>query len=243
MSFIAAGAAIIGVAGSIYQSNQAGHAADAQVKGNNAAIAEQRRQFDLIMGMLQPQQQLGQNAIGTLNRLYGYPQTQQIPGINGNVSVPGTPSTGGTPTTYRNDFGTPNMLQVGSPATAQPTGLDVFQASPDYQFRRAEGNRDINNSFAARGGALSGNALRGITDYNSNLASGEFNNFVQRQLQMAGLGGQATSQGVGAAQNTGNNVGNALINSGNARASGIANQTNTWTNLLNQFGMLGGYGG
>lgn len=129
---------------------------------------------------------------------------------------------------------------TGADGGAGAPDMSAFYASPDYNFRRTEGNRDIGNSFAARGGALSGNALRGITDYNSNLASGEFNNFVQRRLQEAGLGGAATSQGVNASQYTGGNVSNLLAEGGNARASGIINQSNAVTNGLNDIG--GWYG-
>jgi hypothetical protein len=186
-------------AGASYLQGQgAKDASRAQVAASREAIAEQRRQFDLIMGMLEPQRQLGVSAIGTLNQINGY-----------NTGPNGT-------------RGDPNM---GS-----------FYTSPDYNFRRTEGTRDINNSFAARGGALSGNALRGITDFNSNLASGEFNNFYQRRLQEAGLGGAATSQGVNAANYTGANVSNLLSDQGNARASGIINQNNALVGGLNQAG-------
>lgn len=111
--------------------------------------------------------------------------------------------------------------------------MSAFTTSPDYQFRRDEGTRDVNNDFAARGGALSGNALRGITDFNSNLASGEFNNFIQRRLQEAGLGGAATSQAATSAQYTGANVSNLLNQGGNARASGIIDSSNAVTGGIN----------
>lgn len=68
-----------------------------------------------------------------------------------------------------------------------------FQASPDYQFRRDEGMRDIGNSFAARGGAFSGNALRALTDFNSGLASGEMNQWWGRNRDLVGIGSGATA--------------------------------------------------
>jgi hypothetical protein len=185
--------------GSWLQSQGAKDAARASAAGDAAAIAEQRRQFDIIMGMLEPQRQFGNNSLDELSRLNNYP------------GADGKPRTG-------------------------VTGLDVFTASPDYQFRRDEGNRDINNSFAARGGALSGNALRTLNQYNSDLASGEFGNYYNRRLAGAGLGQVATGQGVGAATNAGNNVSNLLSQQGNARASGIVDSTNAWTNGLNQAG-------
>ncbi len=107
-----------------------------------------------------------------------------------------------------------------------------FAASPDYAFRREEGTRDIGNSFAARGGALSGNALRGLTEFNSGLASGEFGNWWNRQAGLAGVGQTAASNLGTLGANTANNVGNALQNGANARASGIVDQTNAYTGGL-----------
>jgi hypothetical protein len=114
---------------------------------------------------------------------------------------------------------------------AQPTGqagnMDRFFASPDYQFRRDEGQRGIGNSFAARGGAASGNALKALTEFNSNLASGEFGNYYNRLAGMAGMGSQATGNVAGA----GNNYANALMGSqqaaGDARASGVMGGANS----------------
>ena len=100
--------------------------------------------------------------------------------------------------------------------------LESFQASPDFQFRRDEGLKGIAQSLGAGGqGAFSGNALRALNDFNSNLASGEFGNFVNRRLALAGLGQNANFQAGNAALSVGNNVGNALAQQGNARASGI----------------------
>lgn len=127
--------------------------------------------------------------------------------------------------------GGPRGLGTGeaSPsAVTTPSGPDmsVFTASPGYQFRRQEGQRDIGNSFAARGGAFSGNALRGLTDFNQNLASNDYYNFVNQLNNMAGLGQTAANNAGYYGQNYANQGGNALANIGNARASGIANQYN-----------------
>lgn len=114
-----------------------------------------------------------------------------------------------------------------------------FTASPDYAFRREEGTRDIGNSFASRGGALSGNALRSLTEFNSGLAGGEFNNWWNRQAGLAGVG-QTTATNLGnLGASAAGQVGNALQNGANARASGIVDQTNAYTgglaDLLSQY--------
>lgn len=138
----------------------------------------------------------------------------------------------------------PSQQAAGGPQTVTPAGPDmsVFQASPDYGFRRDEGMRGIERGAAARGGAFSGNALRALTDFNSNLASGEFGDFVNRRLALAGVGQTATNQGQSAGQNFSSQGANSLQNIGNARASGIANKANIWGNALGGVGQaLGGW--
>jgi hypothetical protein len=116
--------------------------------------------------------------------------------------------------------------QAGQPPAQPQTAPDysAFYKSPDFEFRRNEGLRGINNSFAARGGALSGNALRALTQFNSDLAAGEFGNYFNRQAALAGIGQTATNTSAQAGLATGARIGNALMEGGNARASGIAGQ-------------------
>ncbi len=96
-----------------------------------------------------------------------------------------------------------------------------FFTSPGFEFRREEGLRGLENRFSASGGALSGNALRRLTEFNSGLASQEFGNFFNRQLSQAGLGQTATTAGAQIGANLSGNISNALIGAGNARASGV----------------------
>ncbi len=77
----------------------------------------------------------------------------------------------------------PDLKRLSGPVDYS---LQAFEASPDYQFRLNEGLKSVQNSAAARGGLFSGNALRGITDYASGLASGEYNDFVGRQENKRG---------------------------------------------------------
>ena len=97
-----------------------------------------------------------------------------------------------------------------------------FFTSPGFEFRREEGLRGIENRFSASGGALSGNALRRLTEFNSGLASQEFGNFFNRQLNVAGLGQNAINTGVQAGTQTAANISNLQVGKGNARASGVA---------------------
>lgn len=107
---------------------------------------------------------------------------------------------------------------------AVPTGrpdMSAFIESPDFQFNLGQGQQAIDRSIAARGRALSGAGVKEGQRFASGLASSEFNNFTQRLLQMAGLGGAATGQSASAGfQHAGNVAANNAMGA-NARASGF----------------------
>lgn len=138
--------------------------------------------------------------------------------------------------TTRADFapylatGTGALNRLNSAASGDMSG---FFTSPSYNFTRTEGQRDIGNSFAAKGGAASGNALKALTQFNQGLASNEYNNWFNQNLGLANLGASGTSgvaqaganssnQIVNTLNNNGTNQSNLLVAGGNARASGIA---------------------
>ena len=66
-------------------------------------------------------------------------------------------------------------------------------SDPSYNWRFNEGQKAVENSAAARGGALSGNALRAVTDYGQNAASGEYGNEFARWMQRLGIGSSAAA--------------------------------------------------
>ena len=111
-----------------------------------------------------------------------------------------------------------------------------FYASPDYEFRKSEGMRDVGNQFAAKGGG--GNAMKALAGHNSNLASGEFGNWFNRTFAqseagrgatgtMANLGQQSANQMSNTYTNTANQMatvtGNKYANMNNAMTSGVRN--------------------
>lgn len=109
----------------------------------------------------------------------------------GNAFLPagsGPPSSGmftvnpDIPQAPTNDYGANQF----APQTIAPGDYSKFFASPDYQFRQQEGLNIVENSAAAHGGLYSGDTLRGITDYSSNLAAGEYGNYFARQRQLFG---------------------------------------------------------
>lgn len=131
------------------------------------------------------------------------------------------------------------LAQGGEFAT--PFSQTNWQQDPGYAFRLAEGNKALNQSAAARGGLISGNALKAAQRYGQEMGSQEYQNAFNRYYSernnmlspiqsLAGVG-QSSAQSLGAAagqygSNVGNlamtnaaNQGNALMAQGNARAS------------------------
>lgn len=117
--------------------------------------------------------------------------------------------------------------QAGQPGQASAPGdFSAFFQSPDYTFRRDEGMRGLERSAAARGGAFSGNALRALSEFNSNLAAGEYGNYFNRLASIAGIGQTATNQTAAYGAEHAATAGRNALYAGNARASGIIGQGN-----------------
>lgn len=66
--------------------------------------------------------------------------------------------------------------------------MSNFLQSPGYQFRLTQGLSAIEKSQIARGGNLSGGALKEITDYSQGVASDEYNNYLNSLFQAVGMG-------------------------------------------------------
>jgi hypothetical protein len=106
-----------------------------------------------------------------------------------------------------------------------------FEKDPGYEFRRAEGQKGVEASAAARGILASGGTLKGLDRYNQDYASGEFSNAYNRfnndrttrfnrLSALAGLGQTSTNTGVAAGANTANSIADLTTQRGNAEAAG-----------------------
>jgi hypothetical protein len=74
-----------------------------------------------------------------------------------------------------------DLVKSGFEAPTQfKYGSEEFQTDPGYEFRLGEGMKGIENSAAARGGALSGAAIKEAARYNQGFASNEFQNAYTR---------------------------------------------------------------
>tara|TARA_R110002126_G_scaffold124220_3_gene266066 strand:- start:1406 stop:2305 length:900 start_codon:yes stop_codon:yes gene_type:complete len=223
-----AGSAIIGSMASSSaarsQAQSAGEATQAQRDIANQQTALQREQYLKQLELNEPFRQAGltgQNML--LAQLQGGPYaTAKFGGVEGY-----------DPASVMRNF-----------------GQGDFQADPGYAFRLSEGMKGMNATAAARGGLLSGNALRAGQEYGQQMGSQEYQNAFNRyqanralQAQeygnafnrfqtertntlaplqsLAGLGQSATQQAQQASQNYATGAGNVLGNFGNAQASNI----------------------
>ena len=115
------------------------------------------------------------------------------------------------------------------------SGNVMGMMDPSYQFRLGEGLKALERSAAARGGLISGGALKAAQRYGQDFASQEFGNAYNRLASMAGLGQTATGAQSNAAGQFGTNAGNLMTGAGAARASGYVGGANALTGGLNQY--------
>lgn len=121
-------------------------------------------------------------------------------------------------------------------------------SDPGYQFRLAEGLKALDRQAAARGGLISGAALKAAGRYGQEFAANEYQNAfnryqAERQARLnplqslAGVGQTTASQLGTAASNLGANLGQTYLTSGiqagQARASGYLGGANALTGALN----------
>jgi hypothetical protein len=155
------------------------------------------------------------------------------------------------------------MLGIGGDVNAANYGkygkdfaMSDFTTDPGYQFRLDEGMKGLNASAAARGGMISGAALKAATNYGQQAGSQEYRNAFNRYqtnrnnqiapLQSLYAGGQAAAAGSAAQSqalgqnlgstytNLGSNLGQAAVAGGNAAATGGYNAANAFSNAASQ---------
>jgi len=129
--------------------------------------------------------------------------------------------------------------------------MDDFQQDPGYAFRLSEGQKALNQNAAARGGLISGNALKAATRYGQDMGSQEYQNAFNRyqaerasQLQplqsLAGVGQTTANQMAASGNQMAQNVGEIGMQGANARASGYIGSANAVGSTVNSLGNLYG---
>lgn len=213
------------IAGGAMSSRAARRAARAQQQSADQAAQLQREIFERQTELAEPFRQAGITSQNEMLRLLG---------LGGDASSAGYGS-------------------IGKPFTMTDMEMD-----PGYGFRLNEGLKALDRTAAARGGLMSGAALKAAGRYGQEMASGEYMNAFNRSRALMGerlstlgslygAGQSATQQVANQAGQMGSNVGNLMMESGRARASGYLGQANAITNALGQgiglYGMMGGFGG
>jgi hypothetical protein len=123
------------------------------------------------------------------------------------------------------------LIRVSRAISLADFTLADFQKDPGYEFRHSdEGEKGRNRAAAARGGLVSGAALKELDRYDQDYASGEFSNAYNRfnndrttrfnrLSTLAGLGSNATTQLIGSNQNTTNAISDLDTQAGNVAAA------------------------
>lgn len=136
---------------------------------------------------------------------------------------------------------------------ATPFSQTNWMQDPGYAFRLSEGQKALERSAAARGGLISGAALKAATRYGQDMGSQEYQNAFDRYYNernqmlrpiqsLAGVGQTAADTLGSAGRNYANTVGNALINqgyaAGNAGIAGANARQSMYGNIGSALGQI-----
>lgn len=126
--------------------------------------------------------------------------------------------------------------EAGVNALARMRSGDVMGAmDPSYKFRLGEGLKALDRQAAARGGLISGAALKAAGRYGQDFASQEYGNAYNRLAAMAGIGQTATNQlGANAGQYA-TGAGGLMTDAARARASGYMGSANALSQELGRY--------
>lgn len=127
-----------------------------------------------------------------------------------------------------------------------PFGQAQFQADPGYAFRLGEGQKALERTAAARGGLISGGALKAAQRYGQEMGSQEYTNAfnryqTERQARLgplqslAGVGQTSVNQLGQAGQAYATGAGEAMGQAAQARASGYMGGASALSQGLGQY--------
>ena len=104
---------------------------------------------------------------------------------------------------------------------------------PGYQFGLKQGQDQIDNSMAARGGYYSGQQMKASQRYGQDYAGTKLDQSLNRLMGVAGLGQVGATANQSNNNSFGQNAGQSMVNSGNTRSSGYIGYGNTLNNGIN----------
>lgn len=134
------------------------------------------------------------------------------------------------------DYNRLRALMTGGPGAAQ----EFLQMDPGYGFRLSEGMKALERGAAARGGLISGNALRAAQRYGQDVASQEFGQAYGRLAGLASLGPSAAGVMNTLGQQYATGAGNIYGAMGQTAGQAHLARGSIYGNMLNQLGGVGG---
>lgn len=108
-------------------------------------------------------------------------------------------------------------LQRGGPGAS----ASMLSMDPGYSFRLAEGQKTLDRQAAARGGLISGGALRAAQRYGQEMGSQEFQNAYGRMAGLASLGPSAAGVQNNLGQTYATGAGNIMSGQGETSANAL----------------------
>jgi len=189
-------------------------------------------------GYQQPQQEMPSYAGG------GYDGPQINPGVG--YTKPGDAGPQINPGGPQMTPGQPAQPGVspGGTGQGQQSMYDYIRNMPGYQDQLQQGIGAIDRAASARGSINSGQRMKALNDYGQRTFGGFYNDYLNRVGQMAGQA-PVIAQGLGQqGMNYASNVGNLMVQGGQARAQGSMGAAQSWQGGISDLAGIGGwYGG
>jgi len=129
------------------------------------------------------------------------------------------------PLTVPNNYAPSNrpVIVPANITSAQSDEDTTFRETPGYDFRFGEGQRAVENSAIARGGLLSGRALKDLTRFGQDYGAAEYQNVFNRRASIAGITPPVVSNLNAMGANYANSIGNINQNLGAGLSSSYQN--------------------
>jgi hypothetical protein len=134
------------------------------------------------------------------------------------------------------DYNRLRSLMSGGPGAAQ----QFLQMDPGYGFRLSEGLKAVDRQAAARGGLISGGALKASQRYGQDLASQEFGNAYNRLAGLAQIGPSSAGVMNQLGQNYASGAGNVYGQLGETGANAALTRGSAYAGGLNELSRLAG---
>lgn len=233
----AIGSGLGGLGDSLISGNSASNAASTQAAGDTSAVALQKQMYDQQRTDKTPYLGGGTAANNELSYLMGITPNDPNAGANETAAQ----------TAAFNPMAGVNTSLGASGSLAKSFSASDFTADPGYQFSVDQGTQALQRSAAAKGGLMSGAALKDLSKYAQGTAAQEYqsvydryntnqNNLYSRLAGVSTAGqGMATTSGQAGTAAANNSI-VPLQNAAQINATGQVAQTNAWSTGLGQLG-------